>query len=56
MYTAVQSDASQESYSFELFDLPLDVPLVWTINQGYMAFASLWIPFDLRCESVTLKT
>ena len=29
---------------FELFDLPLDVPLVWEINQGYMAYVSLWIP------------
>jgi len=28
MYTGVHSDVSQESYSFELFDLPLDVSLV----------------------------
>ena len=29
MYTGVHLDVSWESYSFELFDLPLDVPLVW---------------------------
>ena len=28
MYTGVHSDVSRESYFFELFDLPLDVPLV----------------------------
>ena len=44
MYTGVHSDVSRESYSFELFDLPLDVPLVREINQGYMAYVSLWIP------------
>ena len=43
MYTGVHLSVSQESYSFELFDLPLDVPLVWEINQGYMAYVSLWI-------------
>jgi len=41
MYTGVHSDASRESYSFELFDLPLDVSLV---KQEYMAYVSLWIP------------
>ena len=49
MYAGVHSDVSGESYSFELFDQPLDVPLVWEINQGFMAYVSLWIP----CESVT---
>ena len=49
MYTGVRSDVSLESYSFELFDLLLDVSLVWEINRGYMAYVSLWI-FDLRCE------
>ena len=44
MYTGVHSDVSRESYSFEHFDLPLDVPLVREINQGYMAYVSLWIP------------
>ena len=44
MYTGVHSDVSWESYSFELFDLPLDVPLVRKINQGHMAYVSLWIP------------
>ena len=44
MYTGVHSDVSREGYSFELFDLPLDVPLVREINLGYMAYVSLWIP------------
>ena len=44
MYTIVHSDVSWESYSFEFFDLPLDVPLVREINQRYMAYVSLWIP------------
>ena len=44
MYTSVHSDVSRESYSFEVFDLPLDVPLVREISQGYMAYESLWIP------------
>ena len=30
-------------------DLPLDVPFVWEINQGYIPVDS----FDLMCESVT---
>ena len=33
-----------ESYSFELFDLLLDVPLLRKTNQEYMAYVSLWIP------------
>ena len=45
MYISVHSDVSGESYAFELFDLPLDVPLVYEINKGYMAYVSLWIPF-----------
>ena len=55
MYTSVHSDVSQESYSFELFDLPLNVPFVREITQGYMAYVFLWSmdSFDLRCESVT---
>ena len=44
MYTGVHTDVSCESYSSQLFNLPLDVPLVWEINQGYMAYVSLWIP------------
>ena len=43
MYTSAYSDVSQESYSFELFDLSLDVSLVKEVNQGYMAYVSLWI-------------
>ena len=35
MYTSVHSNVSWESYSFELFDLPLDVSLVKEINQGH---------------------
>ena len=38
MYTSVHSDVSRESSSFELFNLPLDVPLERKINQGYMAY------------------
>ena len=54
MYTGVHSDVSRESYSFELFDLPLDVPLVREINQGYVALPCIPVDsFDLRCESVT---
>ena len=44
MYTDVHSDVSLESYSFEFFYLPLDVPLVREMSQGYMAYVSLWIP------------
>ena len=51
MYTSVHSNISWKSYSFEHFDLPLDVPLV------YMAgIHGLCIPvdsFDVKCESVT---
>ena len=43
MYTGVHSDVCQESYSFELFELPLDVPLVREKNQGYMTCVSLCI-------------
>ena len=45
MPSALQLHVSRESYSFELFDLPLDVPL-----------ENIPVPvdfFDLRCESVT---
>jgi len=28
-FPGIHSDVPWESYSFELFDLPLDVPLVW---------------------------
>ena len=54
MYTGVHSDVSRESYSFELFDLPLDVLLEKEINPA--GIHGLCIPvdsFDLRCESVT---
>ena len=39
-----KKDISRESYFIELFDLPLDVNLVRQINQGFMAYVSLWIP------------
>jgi len=48
-FPRIHSDVPRESYSFELFDPPLDVLLVWRIH-------GLCIPvdsFDLRCESVT---
>jgi len=51
MYTGVHSDVSQEIYSFELFDPPLDVSLV-----SKAGIHGLCIPvdsFDLRCQSVT---
>ena len=48
-FPGMHSDVSRESYSFELLDLPLDIPLVWKINQGYMAMDF----FDLRCETGT---
>ena len=38
MYTGVHSDASWESYSFELFGLTSDVPLVREINQECMMY------------------
>ena len=44
MYTSVHSGVFQESYPFDLFNLPLEVLLVWEINQGYMDYVSLWIP------------
>ena len=53
MYTSVHLDVSWESYSFELFDLPLDVPLVKGINQGIHGLCISVDSFDLRCKSVT---
>ena len=47
IHPGVHSDVSRESYSFEFFDLPLDVPLVMEINQGCMAYVSVWIPLIL---------
>jgi len=45
MYTGVHSDVPWESYSFELFDPPLDVYTSGIkVKQGYMAYVSLWIP------------
>ena len=52
MYTGVHSDVARESYSFDLFDMPLDVPL----KCKKVGIHGLCIPvdsFDLRCESVT---
>ena len=39
-----KKDISWESYFIEFFDLTLDVNLVRQINQGFMAYVSLWIP------------
>ena len=46
------SDVARESYSFDLFDMPLDIPL----ECKKAGIHGLCIPvdsFDLRCESVT---
>ena len=48
----LHSDVARESYSFDLFDMPLDIP--WNVKKAGMH--GLCIPgnsFDLRCESVT---
>ena len=50
MYISVHSDVPWESYSFELFDLSLDVSLVWA---GIHGLCTPVDSFDLRCESVT---
>ena len=44
MNTSVHLNVPPKSYSFELLDLLLEVPLVKEINQGYMAYVSQWIP------------
>ena len=52
MYTGVHSDVARESNSFDLFDVPLHIPLECKKAGIY----GLCIPvdsFDLRCESVT---
>ena len=45
MYTGVHLDVAWESYSFDLFDVPLQVPLQIPLEckkkQGYMAYVSL---------------
>ena len=56
MYTGVHSDASRESYSFELFDLCTFRCTVGIENKPEIH--GLCIPvdsFDMRCESVTLS-
>ena len=52
MYTSVHSDVAWESNSFDLFDVPLHIPL----ECKKAGLHGLCIPvdsFDLRCESVT---
>ena len=50
MFISVHSDVSRESYSFELFDLPLDVGN----KPGIQGFICIPVDsFDLRYESVT---
>ena len=54
MYTGVHSDAARESYSFDLFDVLLYIPLECKKAGIY----GLCIPvdsFDLWCESVTFS-
>ena len=53
MYTGVHSDVAWESYSFDLFDVPLYI-YPWNVKKA--GIYGLCIPvdsFDLRCESVT---
>ena len=52
MYTGVHSDAAWESYSSDLFDIPLNIPLECKKS------GDTWLMYpckfsDLRCESVT---
>ena len=54
MYTGVDSDVARESYSFDLFDMPLDVPLECK-KAGIHGLCTPVDSFDLRCESVTSK-
>ena len=54
MYASVHSDVSRESYSFEPFDLPLDVPFGKGSKPGIHGLCIPVDSFDLRCESVTL--
>ena len=45
MYTGVHSDVAWESYSFDLFDVPLHIPLECNKRRDIaMAYVSLWIP------------
>ena len=56
MYAGVHLNVSWESYSLELFDLPLDVATLGIGNKP--GIHGLCIPvdsFDLSCESVTLN-
>ena len=49
LYSDVHSDVARESYSFDLFDMPLECKKA--------GIHGLCIPvdsFDLRCESATL--
>ena len=54
MYTSVHSDVARESYSFELFGLPLDV-LLECKKAGIHGLCIPVDSFDLRCKSVTLS-
>ena len=53
MYTGVHTNVSQESYSFELFDPPLDASLIGMENKP--GICGLYISvdsFDLMFEGV----
>ena len=56
MYTGVDvhSDVARESYSFDLFDVPLHIPLECK-KAGIFGLCIPVDSFDLRCESVTLN-
>ena len=56
MYTSVHSDVAWESYSFDLFDMPLDIPLDIPLEcKKKTGIYGLCVPvdsYDLQCESV----
>ena len=53
MYTGVHTNVSQESYSFELFDPPLDTSLIGMGNKpGICGLCISVDSFDLMFESV----
>ena len=53
MYTGVHSDVARESFSIDLFDTPLDIPLEYK-KAGIHGLCIPMDSFDLRCESVIL--
>ena len=52
MYTGIHLDVAWESYSFDLFDMPLDISLEY--KKAGLCIAHIPVDsFDLMCESVT---